>query len=80
MTLLEAGPVAPVPGHGEQDSARMPRTVWSSGGCASWYLDALNNTTLWPGSTWGYRLRTRRFDPACHVTHGVRAPAGANAA
>jgi len=61
--------------------ARMPRTVWSSGGCASWYLDARgNNTTLWPGSTWGYRLRTRRFDPACHVTQGVRAPAGANAA
>jgi hypothetical protein len=43
---------------------RMRRTVWTSG-CASWYLDARgHNTTLWPGFTWEYRLRTRRFDPA----------------
>ncbi len=42
---------------------RMRRTVWTSG-CASWYLDAKgHNTTLWPGFTWEYRLRTRRFDP-----------------
>ena len=44
---------------------RMPRTVWSSGGCASWYLDAHGrNTTLWPDFTWKYRLRTRRFAAA----------------
>jgi len=42
---------------------RMRRTVWASG-CASWYLAANGrNTTLWPGFTWEYRLRTRRFDP-----------------
>ena len=45
--------------------ARMPKTVWSSGGCASWYLDRHGrNTTLWPDFTWKYRLRTRRFEPA----------------
>ena len=38
-------------------------TVWLDGGCGSWYLDAEGrNTTLWPGSTWSFRRRTRRFD------------------
>jgi cation diffusion facilitator CzcD-associated flavoprotein CzcO len=42
-------------------------TVWSTGGCASWYLDDTGrNTTLWPGSTWPFRRRTRRFDPAAY--------------
>ena len=42
--------------------ARMPGTVWNSGGCHSWYLDAQGrNTTLWPDFTWKFRLRTRRF-------------------
>jgi cation diffusion facilitator CzcD-associated flavoprotein CzcO len=40
-------------------------TVWSTGGCASWYLDDTGrNTTLWPGGTWRFRTRTRRFDPS----------------
>ncbi len=39
------------------------RTVWNSGGCASWYLDAKGrNTTLWPDYTFRFRSRTRRFD------------------
>ncbi len=42
---------------------RMQGTVWTSG-CASWYLDARgHNTTLWPGFTFEFRRRTRRFDP-----------------
>ncbi len=41
---------------------RMPGTVWSSG-CASWYLDATGrNTTIWPGFTFEFWQRTRRFD------------------
>ncbi|GAC1372262.1 MAG: NAD(P)/FAD-dependent oxidoreductase [Ktedonobacteraceae bacterium] len=41
---------------------RMQGTVWTSG-CSSWYLDAQgHNTTLWPGFTFEYRYRTRRFD------------------
>jgi len=44
---------------------RLQSTVWNSGGCANWYLDEHGrNTTIWPGSTWPYRRRLRRFDPA----------------
>lgn len=44
---------------------RLSRGVWSTGGCASWYLDARgSNHALWPGSSWDYRRRTRRVDPA----------------
>jgi cation diffusion facilitator CzcD-associated flavoprotein CzcO len=43
--------------------AKMQRTVWNTGGCASWYLDAEGrNTTLWPDFTWKFHQRTRRFD------------------
>ncbi len=42
---------------------RMRRTVWTTGGCANWYLDVHgNNTTLWPGFTFAFRTQTRRFD------------------
>ena len=40
---------------------RMPRTVWSVGGCTSWYLDENGvNRTQWPGSTATFWLRMRR--------------------
>jgi cation diffusion facilitator CzcD-associated flavoprotein CzcO len=42
---------------------RNQRTVWASG-CHSWYLsDDGYNFTLWPGYTFEYWHRTRRFDP-----------------
>lgn len=42
---------------------RMERTVWSTGGCASWYLDAHGrNTTLWPRTTFKFRELLRTFD------------------
>jgi hypothetical protein len=41
----------------------MKRTVWSTGGCSSWYLDAHGrNTVLWPKSTFTFRRRLARFD------------------
>jgi cation diffusion facilitator CzcD-associated flavoprotein CzcO len=44
--------------------AKMDGTVWVSGGCSSWYLDASGrNSTIWPGFVTSYRLRTRRFRP-----------------
>lgn len=44
---------------------RLSRGVWSTGGCTSWYVDARGtNHALWPGSSWDYRRRTRRVDPA----------------
>jgi cation diffusion facilitator CzcD-associated flavoprotein CzcO len=52
----------------EEVQRSMRGTVWTSGGCASWYLDANGrNTTLWPGSSWSFRTATRRFDPADYV-------------
>ncbi|MDN5381822.1 MULTISPECIES: flavin-containing monooxygenase [Streptomyces] len=43
--------------------ARMERTVWNTGGCTSWYLDANGrNTTIWPGTTSEFRRATRRVD------------------
>ncbi|KOU57412.1 cyclohexanone monooxygenase [Streptomyces sp. MMG1533] len=42
---------------------RMKRTVWNTGGCDSWYLDAKGrNTTIWPGTTGEFRRVTRRVD------------------
>ncbi|HEY3981005.1 MAG TPA: NAD(P)/FAD-dependent oxidoreductase [Streptosporangiaceae bacterium] len=42
---------------------KLPGTVWGSG-CSSWYLDAAGrNLTLWPGFTFTFRRRTRRFRP-----------------
>ncbi|MFC9911761.1 flavin-containing monooxygenase [Streptomyces sp. NPDC059862] len=44
---------------------RMKRTVWNTGGCTSWYLDAAGrNTTIWPGTTAEFRRATRRVDLA----------------
>ena len=43
--------------------SRMGRTVWNSGGCSSWYLDANGkNTTIYPDFTWRFRRQTQRFD------------------
>jgi cation diffusion facilitator CzcD-associated flavoprotein CzcO len=47
--------------------SRMGRTVWNSGGCSSWYIDANGkNTTIWPDFTWRFRRQTRRFDATAY--------------
>ena len=47
----------------------MGGTVWTSGGCTSWYLDATGrNSTLWPGYVTGFRLRLARFRASDYVT------------
>ncbi|MFZ0041226.1 MAG: NAD(P)/FAD-dependent oxidoreductase [Solirubrobacteraceae bacterium] len=39
-------------------------SVWTAGGCLSWYVDATGrNSTLWPGSVRAYQRRVARFDP-----------------
>jgi len=46
---------------------RMKNAVWQSG-CKSWYLEQSGkNSTLWPGFTFEYWLRTRRVDRADYV-------------
>jgi cation diffusion facilitator CzcD-associated flavoprotein CzcO len=75
LRYMQASGVATVePREGAQEAflaevdARMRPTVWSTG-CASWYIDRTGrNSTLWPGLTWAYRRRLRRFDPELHLT------------
>jgi cation diffusion facilitator CzcD-associated flavoprotein CzcO len=46
---------------------RLDGSVWSQGGCASWYLDEHGrNRTLWPDYTFRFRNRTRKVDVANH--------------
>ncbi|HEY2142186.1 MAG TPA: NAD(P)/FAD-dependent oxidoreductase [Solirubrobacteraceae bacterium] len=55
-------------------------TVWTAGGCQSWYLDAHGNaSTIWPDFTFRFRARTKRFDTddyelIPHVTPRVDSP------
>ncbi len=52
-------------------AVRLSRTVWSTGGCTSWYQTRDGkNTTLWPGFTFEFRRRTRRWDPADYEVVG----------
>lgn len=52
--------------YNEALQSRFPRTVWSSG-CVSWYQTRSGkNTTLWPGFTFEYRYKTRKFDPTSY--------------
>ncbi len=60
---------------------KMRRTVWVTGGCASWYLDARGrNVALWPDFTWKYAWQTRRFDPSSYDLAPSSVPAAAAAA
>ena len=46
---------------------RLARSVWGTG-CQSWYLDETGkNSTLWPGFTSEFWLRTRSMPPSEHV-------------
>jgi cation diffusion facilitator CzcD-associated flavoprotein CzcO len=59
---LDARPAA-VDAWNHKVQERMKRTVWNTGGCTSWYLDANGvNTTVWPGTTTEFRGATRRVD------------------
>ncbi|GAA2221248.1 NAD(P)/FAD-dependent oxidoreductase [Streptomyces amakusaensis] len=76
-TALAARPAA-VEAWNRGIQERMRRTVWNTGGCASWYLDASGrNTTLWPGTTAEFRRVTRRVDLAEYEV--LRAPAAVTA-
>jgi cation diffusion facilitator CzcD-associated flavoprotein CzcO len=63
--------------YNEQLQRELAGTVWSTGGCSSWYLDENGrNTTLWPGFTWKYMRTMRRFDLSEYVVQPRRrAPA-----
>jgi cation diffusion facilitator CzcD-associated flavoprotein CzcO len=43
---------------------RLAGTVWDTGGCSSWYLDANGrDSVMWPDFTFRYRRRVSQFDP-----------------
>lgn len=49
--------------------ARLAHTVWTEGGCVSWYrTKSGKNTTLYPGTMTRFRWELRRFDPAAYET------------
>ena len=51
---------------------RMQGTVWTAGGCRSWYLDATGrNSSLWPDGTWSYRRRAARLDERDYITEAA---------
>jgi cation diffusion facilitator CzcD-associated flavoprotein CzcO len=69
---LDARPEA-VQAWNDRVQERMKRTVWNTGGCTSWYLDANGrNTTVWPGTTTEFRSATRRVDLAEYEVLRVR--------
>jgi len=53
----------------EEIRARLPGTVWESGGCKSWYQDERTGETpaVWPGSVVEYQRRTRRAGEGDYV-------------
>ncbi|MBA2505348.1 MAG: NAD(P)/FAD-dependent oxidoreductase [Thermoleophilaceae bacterium] len=56
---------------------RTETTVWTQGGCSSWYLDRNGkNSILWPDWTWRFRMRCKRFVANHWIARpGKRAPA-----
>jgi cyclohexanone monooxygenase len=55
---------------------RSEGTIWTTGGCSSWYLDDNGrNTTLWPDFTFRFRKLCREFEPG-QVTLRARGEAG----
>jgi cation diffusion facilitator CzcD-associated flavoprotein CzcO len=62
----------------DEINSRMKGTVWTSGGCSSWYLDSHGrNTTLWPDFTFRYRRMCRDFEPSLLTLRSAPAPAEA---
>jgi cation diffusion facilitator CzcD-associated flavoprotein CzcO len=52
---------------------QLRKSVWSTGGCRSWYIDGTGrNSALWPSFTFVYRARVARFKPSEYVLAGSR--------
>lgn len=46
---------------------RLVSSVWTTGGCSSWYLDSFGrNSTIWPDFTFNFARRLSRFDPEAY--------------
>jgi cation diffusion facilitator CzcD-associated flavoprotein CzcO len=74
-TTIEVRPEAHAEFNSDVD-ARMRGTVWDTGGCSSFDLDATGrNATLWPDWTWRFRQRAARFDPDAYTVETSQATA-----
>ncbi|MBV9606962.1 MAG: NAD(P)/FAD-dependent oxidoreductase [Solirubrobacterales bacterium] len=52
--------------------SRLDGTVWNTGGCSSWYLDANGrNATIWPDFTFRFWRQTLQFDAPAYELSGV---------
>ena len=50
-------------------------TIWTAGGCQSWYLDADGGTSaIWPGYTWQFRRALQSFDPRAYRLSAGKSP------
>ena len=55
---------------------RMRGTVWTAGGCQSWYIDgAGRNSVLWPDFTFRFRRQVARMNPNHYVLTHSSTPA-----
>ena len=51
----------------ESVQEQLEGTVWTAGGCRSWYQDRTGrNTTLWPSFTFNFTRGVRAFDPSSY--------------
>ena len=68
--------------YNQEVQERLAESVWNTGGCGSWYFDRNGrNSIQWPGFTFEYRRRTRRFDAESYrLAAPVRGPVDAPAA
>ena len=68
LATLEPTPQAQAAFIAEVD-AGTDGSVWTAGGCLSWYTDDTGrNSTLWPGSVRAYQRRLARFDAGDYAT------------
>jgi cation diffusion facilitator CzcD-associated flavoprotein CzcO len=54
---------------------RLRGTIWTAGGCNSWYLDDDGGSSvLWPGTTWEFQRALATFEPADYVSTAAPEP------
>ena len=59
---------------------RLARSVWNTGGCSSWYIDANGrNSVMWPDFTFKLRRRMSRFEPGEYRLEPAPSKASADA-
>jgi cation diffusion facilitator CzcD-associated flavoprotein CzcO len=63
----------------ERLQQRSKGTIWTTGGCKSYYLhpETGRNIAVWPDFTFRFRWLTRKFDPESYVTEKGDVPARA---